>query len=515
MVRMSAGLVYGSITGEQLAAGHHYGSAFSFGYYQIFYTLFDRETLSQPDRVASLINGTGVIAAALFGGAWTLLCRRAFSPAASTLASFGLLLSPMVMPFLGSAHPMVGAGAMVLLSAWLLMGQGNSISGTIGPTSEAAATSEVSTRQRWLRPVLSRHLERIGGWLCMLAALCLRAEVALALPFMVVLVLFARYRPSFREAIHVGIGLAGVLTAFFILQRPLVEQSGGATGTLSEFFRAFYVPSRIFRGLALFFASFGLLSSIALVWLLIRRLPEVARHRNVLVRILPGAALLVPELVFWLPNPQPVRHFILALVGLVFMAVPILEMWIRRVRPARIVVASVVVAIGNQAAAETIRPAIVARYDWSYPAASARRATQQIPMLGITWLDHVANRQAESILQNEARWLASTRPVRLLVFADSQHYLIAHLLSADPSLRMTAAPLAGVGTLVVWLTNSERRIGLVEKYTAWPIDVKARVLAEPAWAGWMMYEQAATRSRFDSTHIPAERDWRIPSAQRP
>lgn len=472
LVRMMAALVYGSGTGLELRAGQHYGASFSFGYYQLIYALWSPEVLQRPQGAARAINTLGSVGAWLFALGWCFLCRQLLGGAGARVAAAGLLLAPVSLPFLGSAHPMLLAGACLFGATACLVGSG--------------------------RGGRVRILELAAGLALLVLGLSFRGEIGLAYPFILACVWTRGRAHRARDLAGVALVLVAAWGVYAKLQTPWIETTGGAWASAQAFVESFYALRRIGRGVLLLVLSLGLASLALLLW-------RWRDARPVGLRLLPGLALALPELAFWLPNPQPARHLVLAVAGLALCAGALWGDRVNRLSSVRLWGLVVGLALVNQIAAELVRPLLVRQQDWAYAAAGARRATPQVPMLGLVWWDHKVLLEAERGMQDEARRIAAARPRQLLVLGDSRYHIVAHLLADDPQLRMHVDEFAGAET--VWLTGPGRRIGLISKFSAWPQDTAARLLAQPDPGRTPVYVQASTLSRHDRTDIPPERRW--------
>jgi hypothetical protein len=471
LARMMAALVYGHATGLQDAAGMHYGARFSFGYYQLLYAVAPSDWLQSPDLAGRLINAMGIVAGLACAAACTLYLRSLFELRAAAAASMIFLLSPMMLPLALSGHPLVGAAASLFFAGWLLV----------------QAQPHQGTPYVW---------RVVAAALLLLGALTLRAEVILAFPFL----LFAARAPApdahapwFLYATR-AIALIGAFAAFLFLQRGYVAESGGAAASLLGFMQAFMSSGRTVHGLAVLGLGAGLMTLAAVLWTVWR---NGASARELWLPL----ALGLPALVFWLPNPQPARHFffpVLALaliVGLCLARSPL-------GRSRHWLLAVLLIVLGNQVAGELVRPLVVAGYGWSYAPVGERRTTQQVP-LGFFPLDQRANQAHAELQRREAIALARHAPARLVVLADAQHYLIAHLIASTEAMEWREARWKGID--IVELRSPARTVVLVNKHGAWPRDVTAEVLQEPRWRDWPLYVQPFTLSRYDRTAVPPER----------
>lgn len=484
---MMAGFVYGGVSGEYILAGFHYGRSFSFGFYQLLYLLLPSDALRDPDRVASAINYLGIGMAFLFALGLCLMLDKLTARAVALFCSIACLFSPLSLPFLASGHPMIGACAFLFLACAVLL---------------YTAENEAS-----IRPAPGR-IALFGMSLTLVCimvfiGLTLRAEIALAFPYLVLcfwIKLRAPWKQRLLPTLLVGALLLLAFGAFLLCQKPYVATDGGAANALSGYISEYKSIKRIVRGLVVLVLAFGIVSAVWLTVALLGRLrggKPATPASGFLVHwplALAALALVLPSLLFWLTNPTPARHFILPMVGLYLL---LGLCWAHRIHTqGRAIGLAVMLVLGNQAAAELMHPIVVKHYQWSYDAGGLRRATQQVP-LGLFPLDQQANMAVEASLRQEAIDLAARNPARLIILADSKHYLAAHLLASDTALRQYLSKVGPVDALL--LSRNGRSIYLIEKLDFWPKDVLAEVQALREFAEYPLYVQKATISRHDKT----------------
>lgn len=474
LVRMVAAMVYGAASGAHEAAGMHYGLSFSFGYYKLLYAIAPERWLHDPDSVALLVNLGGIAAGLACALAATAFLANVFGRSVGVAAAMLFFLSPMMLPVAFSGHPLVGAAACFFAAGLLLAG---------GKEPGAFAAP---------------GLCRAAALALLVLGLSLRAEIVIAFPF-----LWLAASPRSRSAggrvpqlAAKALLLAAAFGIFLALQHACMTDSGRTGNGLGHFVEAFLSVSRVGRGAFVCALAAGV-ATLLLAAFAALRLRKDVRLYLVLV-------LALPALLFWLPNPQPARHFFFPVLG----ACLVVALWLDRHfrSTAAMLALSLTLVAANQLAAEALYAAIVSRYPWSYPSAG-RQATQQVP-LGAFAPAQRANQAQAALERDEARRLAAHAPRRLLVLADSQHYLIAHLIAADPQLEWSERIENGV--LFTRLRSPRHSLVLVEKYGAWPRDVTAEVLADPRWQDWPVYVQPFTVSRYDRTEVPGARLFVLP-----
>lgn len=467
LVRMMAAMVYGGATGLHEAAGNHYGLSFSFAYYKLLYALAPAAWLRDPDAVALLINAAGVASGLLCALAGTAYFARLLGRTGGVAAGTIFFLSPMMLPVAFSGHPIVPAAAALFAAALLL----------------ARAEDSYGALERWTSAAAAFALLVLG--------LALRAEIVFAFPFLWLAV--SLEKPLGRSVLPAlawkAALLGGAFAVFLVLQQGYVEAAGGAGTRLATFMETYVSLSRVARGVFVLMLGAGV-ATLVVAAFAAWRLRFDRRFHLLLV-------LALPALAFWLPNPQPARHFFFAAMAASLMVAA----WLPGRTATRAVVLAALVVAANQVIAELLYSPIASRYPWSYPVAG-RQPTQQVP-LGAFMPAQRANQRLAALERDEAVRLAAHAPQRLLVFADDQHYLIAHLVAADPLLKWSERTVNGI--LYTRLESPKRSIVLVEKYSAWPRDVTAELLANPAWQSWPVYVQPFTVSRYDKTEVPRER----------
>ena len=461
LARMMAALVYGGMSGLELDPVTHYGAAFSFGYYQLFYALAPHEWLRHPDLVARLMNGFGVFSGILCACTCAAYLERLYGLRAALAATTAFFLSPVMLPLAFSGHPLVPAAACLFAGSTLLLSR------------------------RWLPALVLLSL-----------ALSFRAEVLLAFPF--IALADANGMPRVWQAALRALVLAAAFLVFLAFQHHYIgEHGGGGLAKLRDFAHSYLNALHVGRGAGVLVLATGL-ASAALGLLAFVKLRAWQDRALILL-------LAAPALVFWLPNPTAARHFFFPVLAACLALGLYAERSARTTLPRTLLLAVLIVAV-NQAIAELVRPLIVARYPWSYDLPVARRAAQRFP-IGAFSLDQRANQAFASLEREEAMQLARQAPRRLLVLAGSDEYFIAQLLAHDPQLRWTESVWNGI--YVTELAGGQRSIVIVDKASGWPRDVNGEALARPEWRELPVYEQRTTVSRYDRTPVPPVRRFEL------
>lgn len=476
LARMVTGLVYGEATGLGIHAGLHYGLSFSFGYYHLLYAVAPAHFLLDPDQAAQLINALGLVFGGLLALSCSLLLEKLFGGPVAAAATISFLGSPVMLPFNISGHPMVAATAVVFFSAWLIL--------------------LAQERSLWARSILLSL-----GFFLLTMGLTFRAEIAFAFPFVIALT-WLRASSSVRCKIQWALFTSGMccfaFVVFLILQHAYVAGEGGGIRVLGDFVSSFFRPRRIGQGVAVLILGMGICTLLSLIMCVLSRRFEAPTVRLALVL---GGIVAGPSLLFWLPNPFPARHFLFSIFG----AYVILSACAEKLMPsiARAILMGMVCILANQFCAELAYPILVRSYNWTDQVLiDNRRPNQSIP-LGAFPLNQRANQAKEALYRREAIDFANTNPIRVLFLADTQDYIMSHLLLRDSGLRIEQTSIAGFKANV--LANEQRQIFLISKYEQYPKDGLAEILAIPEFATWKIMEQRLSRSRYDKTALPSDR----------
>jgi hypothetical protein len=477
MVRVLAGFIYGTTTGSGISAGQSYGIAFSFGYYQLIYSILPAHVFANADALAFALNVVSWPFASIFIVSLAAVSRELICEKSAAFSTIVFALSPVSLPFMISGHPMVFACAFMFTGIYFLLVAGRTLN-------RIAFSAYVAT-----------------ALVLLTMALCMRGETLLAFPFIAMASVSSNRRGevlAIRRTAFVFVALAISIAVFFYLQQPFVEKEGGPSGTLARFLEKFVSFDRVGRGLVVMILGLGIGTTFLFSGLLFLRGRIIFRGQTRLFICI--SAMIVPSLLFWIPNSQPARHLILPILGVCILCGLLISAYLRNLKTT--IIWAVLLSGANQALAEIVRPFIVAKYQWTYENRVQRRATQQLP-LGFFPLDQRANIEGEAILRDEAVALAARDPDRLIVMADSQHYMIGRLLLLHPSMRISKAKIGEFDALL--LADRSRQIYFVPKADNWPKDTLKEILQVTGVAEFPIYVQRATISRHDKVPVPDSR----------
>jgi hypothetical protein len=471
LVRVANGLLLGHKIGFEKAIDVHYGMNFSYGYYWFIYNVLPSSMFATSADVIRFINESGYLFAGLtllFGGATV---SRMYGPVAGavTVTVFGF--SPMFLELATSGHPLLPAAALFFAAAWLFQ----------------VAEDSAAPGVRWTLWLVASALA--------FASLTTRGETALAFPFLVFAFRdFGLTKVARDKALARGVALTLVFLLFLYLGTYFHRaESTEALDSISVFLSRFYIARNVIKGMV------GLVIGLGIVSCAVIGLAFALRTRRHLWPAFLALLLIVPNLVFWLPNGFPVRHFFFALFGGA-MFVGVVAQSLMPDGAIRPIAAAALLALLNQVAAEAAFPFIVAKYEWNYDKLGDRRATYQVP-LGMFHRNHKANEYMFSTLRAEAKTLATIKDREVVIFADQVDYILLSLIDSADQLEVRPEPSPGITYEVV---RGKQKFTLIEKYHQWPADVMGEYVRSRDVSNLRFYVQPSTRSRYDKTELPNE-----------
>ncbi|HEY0185513.1 MAG TPA: hypothetical protein VGC09_22145 [Rhodopila sp.] len=507
LYRVLVGLMDGASSGKGLTTDMHYDRDFGFGYLSALFTFVDHATLTDPDRLAALMNQIGfwfMFPCLLFF--WCAV-RLVHGASAATVALIVFALGPMVPELATSGHMTIPMLAFLFAGATLLL---------------LPATG-------W-----SAVLAAAGGLVLLLIGMTVRGELFLALPWIVLSRADTRSFGRFiLSCLMRSIAPAMALVAFLVLQHRVEAAAGTAvTQTVSTYFQESYswvtvVPGMMYMTVG---CGFAVVAAAIVALLYLGWKVRTAPIQQGLPALFGPLALIVVPLLFFLPNPVPPRHFIMPLAG---MAILIGMALTRSPAVSRAVAIGIALAIGvgNQVMAELARPTLLRvneahspylRVPTEYPTATHAN-------LGWEWRRHAA------LLEKRDRWhafgekLLTTCDTHVIVLSDEVEQIFSRLYAGGTPVeahRITIARDLGASPVnpamrqdvhVVLVGEGANRLtGMVgmrrgktfimlEKSHLWPGDAVATLMADPAYDQYKLIADPYTLSKFDKTPIPAER----------
>jgi len=463
---VTIGLLFGSKVGFEAASNLHDGLSFSYGYYWFIYNVLPDAWFRTASDIMLFINESGFFFSLATLACGALLVQRLYGPlvAGITITIFGF--SPMFLELATSGHQILPAAALLFLGGYLLL--------------------------------LSEDMHRM--WACVaatlaagaiiFASLSVRADTVLALPWLVFVTReWKTDRPALMKYLIRGVTVTAAFFVFLYLQRFFV-QGTGSTNVLENFVATFYRLRQIPKGVAAMLITAGLVTALCAGAAL------VVKWRSLKHPALLTLVLIVPTLVFWLPNPLPSRHFFFAVfgaslfIGVALQAAPI--------QKRLLILAAFVIVVLNQVVAELMFPVIVARYEWNYPLVGERRSTFHVP-LGAFHRNHSANQHLFAILRAEGKTVASLDYPRVIVFGDQISYILMALIDSPQHVEVIENPSPRIAYEV---RRGTQTFTLIEKYHYWPADVAAEYARENDIGDAVIYVQPYTTSKYDRASLP-------------
>jgi hypothetical protein len=476
--QMAFAIIHGQLTGLHEAAGYHYGYPISFGYYYFLYHLAPGAILSSSTTLISLMNAIGFCAAVVAVGLLGLYLSRLYGLRVALITTLIFAFSPMFLELGTYGHPELPAFCLLLLGAYVL-------------------TFDTNIPESMIR----RALVVTTAAAAILAALCVRSDVILALPFIAIAgrnsggSLLEHLRAMLPRIVAVSVAALG----FFILQH-IALASTGSTGEshLVQYLAFSDNLSLAKKGLVIIVLGSGIASILLCAIVLLLGYLRGLR----LADIAAIGSLIFLSLVLWLPNPAPPRHFLFLVLAV---ALVIGIAFARRISLLVALAIGILTPVANQALGELLYPTMVAHYDWNYPPLTERRVTRSVP-LGFFVRDHRANQYNFTHLRAEGTALAKAceNRGRLLVFADEPYYYLMALAERDPTLQLHTVE-SEHGARAVHAHGRTCETAVVSKYMAWPRDVVPDFLGDVQYRQWPVYFQESTRSSWDKTEIPEDR----------
>jgi hypothetical protein len=485
--QMAFAIIHGQATGLREAAGYHYGYSISFGYYYFFYNLVPNAVLSNSASLIGWMNALGYCSATIAVALLGLYLSRLYGVRVALLSTLIFAFSPTYLELGTYGHPELPALCLLLLGAYLLT---------------FAASEGTSVAQRVIVATFATA--------AILAALCVRSDVLLALPFVAI----ARGGKSDSVRAHVlnmvprVIPIVVAALGFFVLQREILKSVG--TSGHSELLRYLSFSDDLAsmkKGPIIIVLGTGIASIILCAIVAVMR-----RFRPFgIVDSLAIGSMVLFSLVLWLPNPAPARHFLFVSLAVALVIGLCLA---RRASLTMVLAIGILTPAANQVLSEMFYPFVVGHYDWAYfRPPGERRVTRAVP-IGLFVRDHRANQANFTHLRNEGIGLAQACAAqqRLLVFADEPYYYLMSLAEHDYSLQLdTIEP--ELGARAIHAKGQLCETAVVSKYMAWPRDVVPSFLVDGQYEGWHAYFQESTRGLSDRTQIPPNRLISVPNLQ--
>jgi hypothetical protein len=485
MYRMLRGLLDGAYTGSGFASGLHYGKGFSFGYIYSLYSLVDRTTMQDPQRLIALINGIGFWAAAVgsilfWASLWALHgVHRA------TIAIMVFLFSPIQLEQGTSGHPGIVSFAFFSAAALLLF----------LPTRGARAV---------FCAVLASML--------LLTALTMRADILLAFPFIVLARAdFRSFKLLIRSTLLRAAGPTLAAVVFFVLKHNYVDGAKQPGPSLHEFFNSYYKLSHIPAGVAICLLGCGvftvLLGAVSAFWILraADTAPPASERRAELLQASIGPiALFLPSFVSWVANPTPARHFVLCLAGLSMLAAWLVISFPAMQWTASAYLIALGIVLANQAFGALSGPIILRHYPFKMVAVAGQPRVMPLVPIGDSITFHRAVQAEMSSADAFAERVGGLCDAETIVLTDHMPQVSSHIYGWPGRWTVEEGKIHRFSILTA--RDGRRTIVFLSVHEGWPEDPVAAILAETSLQQYRLVQDPGTLSIFDKAEIPLDRN---------
>ena len=483
-----SGLLDGVDSGKRLASPLQYGASFGFGYIAAVYWFVNDRVLRDPDLLIPLMNQIGSWAAIIGAACFWLSTRLLYGVRVATIALILFVLSPMMLQLGTSGHQILLAFALFAAGSVFLFLQ------TRGGTAVAC---------------------EVAGCVLLLIAMTVRAEIFLALPYVVLARAdFRSVRRFLNSAFVRCIGPALAFVLFFLMKHFLVDRAAPTPLPSSGFFDAFYSFSNIPKGAVVMFFGCGgatLLLGLVAAFRAYRTGAagaKAAERREGFGRftsLVGPVAMFLPPFAFWIANPVPTRHFILCLSAIAILIGQWLASWRRGPAMAYGLAAAAVLA--NQGIASTAGPVALKFYPSPYfPVAGVPRIVPRV-LVSTSWahrrdilnererVDRVANELRNTCDQKVVLFTAWSRPIFVRLYAGGQQ--VEGQLTDLNGFPVASGKVGG------------REFAIISTPEGWPRDAVAEVLHNSAYDSYKLMFERDTMSEYEKTPIPADRAVRM------
>ena len=230
-----SGLLDGADSGTKLASPLQYGPSFSFGYIAALYWFVNDRVVRDPNLLIPLVNQIGTWAAIIGAACFWYSTRILYGLRVATIGLILFALSPMMLESATSGHQILLAFAFFAAGSIFLFLR------TSGWTAAACEGA---------------------GCFLLLIALTVRAEIFLALPYVVLARADFRSAGRFLKSAFVRcIGPALAFASFFLMKHFIVD-SAPLRLPSSGFFDTFYTFNNIPKGVVVIFFGCGVATTL-------------------------------------------------------------------------------------------------------------------------------------------------------------------------------------------------------------------------------------------------------------
>lgn len=474
LYRVIIGVMDGVDSGRFLSSPMHYDRDFGFGYLEALYYFLPTDVLRDPDRLMSAINPIGIWSLIFALPCLWFAVRLVHGALVATVSLIVFAFSPMMLELGTSGHQVLPMLAFLA----------------------AAALCMFLPVRGW-----TAVLAGVAATVLLVCGFLSRGEIFLAYPWLVLSRIDTR---SFGRFVLSGLvrsvpPLASIVV-FLLLQQSVVHTQMG--GTVGHYFFQFYswatvIPGSIYMAVGCGLATTAL-GFLAALWLL--------ASRRGFVELLGPLALVAVPMAFFLPNPQPTRHFMMPLLGfgillgLVLVRHPALS---RRAIAYAAVLALVVV---NHVLAEAARPILLHQNDLHSPLIPKPEAyrTTTHANIGWFWERHAALAERRERLQEMGDQMLTSCDSHTLVLTDAGPVVFSRVYAGGG--QVTAEPFElGPFTEGRLGVRDGKHFLVLRKENGWPDDTVATILADHRLDDYKIEQDPWSMSLYDKTPVPPDR----------
>jgi hypothetical protein len=488
LYRVVLGLMNGKATGLGLNDPTQYGIRFGYGYVAMIYWMEELHILAITHResVIEAVNAIGFVASLATIGFLMASLNIMYGAPTALLASTIFLFSPLFLEMASSGHQLLIALAFFFAANFVLL---LDVQGWRKTLSYATAT------------------------LLLFVGLTMRAELPLAFSWLV----FAgrptelmSHRQYFLNVIARSVVCLSSFAIFQIVFHFCVytPPTGDGLSGLSTFMGQFYSLRNVLRGLVILVVGVGLATVIAGGALLFIDRSRIIRDFRLSDFVMSGANLIGPlslifvGATFWIPNPNPARHFTFFLLGFaVLIALSITRR--SRVNCTGSIAAGLAIVIANQALAEVVRPIVLRNLHSVYMRVPEHSPTTGAVPLGSFPRHHASLVERTEILTSLGRSVTGSCEPQLLVLTSNGPLMAGLMFEPHVDTRVSLAKVGSYNALKV--VRQGQTFLFVDPLEIWPQDPVSVILKDTSLIDYRILRDPYSISTDDKLTVPISR----------
>jgi hypothetical protein len=489
LYRVLVGLLNGQATGRWLDDPAQYGIKFGYGYVALVYWLADAHvlTLTPRESLIEAINNIGFAASIVMVALMMASLRAMYGTAVTLFASIVFIFSPLFLEMATCGHQLLIALAFFFAANLLLVIE---VPGPWNFATYGAAT------------------------LLLFVGLTMRAELPIAFSWLA----FAQ-RPRttstlrwyIRGVVLRSIVCVAAFAIFLIVLHYGVHTppiAGDAMSNLPDFLKKFYNPENVMRGAVILVVGCGLATVAAGVVSMVIEAAGIVRGSDRLRALLSSSNLLAPAslilfgVVFWIPNPNPARHFTFVLLGIAVLDALCIVRWFR-IGNVGAIAAGIAVVLINQALAEVARPIVLRNLHSVYINFPEHSHTTGAVPLGSFPRHHASLVERYEVITNLARMVTASCEPRILVVTSYRAAIASLLFEPHADTQFSQIMIGSyIGTKVV---RNNQTFLFVDPQEIWPRDPVGLITNDTELDGYQIFQDPYSMSADDKSAIPAGR----------